>query len=239
MDKAPNAARLARAFLIFVIVALLAAGAAGALVRRHSGAKPAPVGTPATVTIPPTTLLYGARPGPNGTKLLTETIDPLTLAVPSGWVTAATDQLTLPAEIDRLAALALPLAGLLKVERQAAVKSAIRVFAYQPTAPPSYVSVVSMSSPGVVPLTPASASALVALANRQKASNAVATSAQLPVGQVVKSDSTLVVQKQRVAVEDLVVIITGRTILVEMVTETSTTAPPPLFAQIAQSLSLS
>jgi hypothetical protein len=239
MEKAPNAARLARAFLIFAIVALLAAGAAGALVRRHSSGPPAPVRTPATVTVPPTTLLYGARPGPNGTKLLTETIDPLTLAVPGGWVTAATDQLTLPSEIDNLAAQAPPLAALLKIERQAAVKSAIRVFAYQPTAPPSYISVVSLSSPGVAPLTAASASALVALANKQKTPNAVASGAQLPVGQVVKTDSTLVVQKQRVAVEDLIVITAGRTILVEMVTETSTATTPPLFAQIAQSLSLS
>ncbi len=239
MQKAPNAARLTRAVLIFAIVALLAAGAAGVLVRHHSSGPPATVRSPATVTVPPTTLLYGARSGPNATKLLTETIDPLTLGVPNTWVTAASDQLTLPGEIDNFAAQAPPFAGLLKVERQAAVKSAIRMFAYQPSAPPAYVSVVSMSSPGVAPLTPAAASALVALANKQKTPNAVVSGVQLPIGQVVKSDSTLVVQKQRVAVENLIVIVTGRTILVQIVTETATTATPPLFAQIAQSLSLS
>ena len=188
-------------------------------------------------SVPPTTQLYQARPGPNGTKLLTEPIDPLTLAVPTSWTVAAADEITLPDDITRFAKQAPPLAALLQAQRQTAVKGGVRLFAYQATAPQAFVMVVSSYLPGAAPLTASGVSAIVSAT--KKTPNVVVTGASLPVGQVLKLDETSVAQKQRVAIEMIYIGSPDRLIVVEMASVATTAEPPAFFAQIAQTISLS
>ena len=224
------------------MVVLLAVGVVAAVTRHHTRTRPVSLRRPASVvptvpTVPPTTLVYQARPGPNGTKLLTEPVDPLTLAVPASWTTAVADEITLPDDINRFAQQAAPLAALLQAQQPTAVKGGIRLFAYQPTAPQAFVMVLSSYSPGAAPLTAAEVNAVASAA--KKTPNATLTGATLPVGQVLKADQTAVAQKQRVAVEVIYIGSPDRVIVVEMATVTTTAGPPALFAQIAQSISLS
>ncbi len=184
----------------------------------------------------PTTAAYDPRPGPGGTKILTDPVDVLSLAVPNSWRTPASDALTLPKEIDNFAGQAPPLAALLQAEGLVAQKSAIRLFAYQ-LAPSAFVSVVSFSSPAATPPTQSGIDAIVALA-RKKTSNVAVSGVRLPVGQVIKLDSTLTSQNQHIVVEVLVLVAGGRTMQIQMVSQTDAAAIPPLFDQIAQSLRL-
>ena len=226
-----------------VLVAVGAFGVVDVASRRHPRAssaalrRPAPVPAPVVSSVPPTTQVYQARPGPNGTKLLTEPVDPLTLAVPTSWTAAAADEITLPDDITRFAQQAAPLAALLQAQKLTAVKGGVRLFAYQPTAPQAFVMVVSSYSPGAAPLTASGVSAMVSAT--KKTPNVAVTGATLPVGQVLKVDQTSVAQKQRVAVEAIYVGSPDRLIVVEMAAVADTAGPPALFAQIAQTISLS
>jgi hypothetical protein len=224
-------------FLVALICALLV-GAGIALYSANRSSEVASVPTPVASPTIPVTVPYGARPGPKGTKILTETVDQLTMAVPSGWMTPAADQQTLPGQIDAFAQQSPPLTALLQAEAQVASEAAIRLFAYQPAAPAMFVSVVSFSSPDVKALTSTAVAAIIALSKKKTSSVAVG-SAHLPVGLVVTLNSSYVSQKQPLVIEDLVLIVAGRTLLVEMVAETDVAGVPPLFGQIAQSLRLS
>jgi hypothetical protein len=235
----PKGGWLTRSRLIFLVavigVLLVAGGLAWYSANRSSevASVPKPLATPVVaVTVP-----YGARPGPKGTKILTETVDQLTLAVPASWMSPAADELALPIRIDTFAQQAPPLSSLLQAEAQVAAEAAIRLFAYQPVAPAIFVSVVSFSSPDIPDLTPAGVAAMVAVAKKAPSTVAV-TSAQLPVGLVLELNSSYVSQKQPIVIEDVVLIAGGRTLLIEMVAETNVAGVPPVFGQIAQSLRL-
>jgi hypothetical protein len=177
---------------------------------------------------------YNARPGPGGTKVLTELVDPLTLSVPGSWISPAADA-SLADAIDQFGPQAPPLAGLLHAESLVASKSAIRLFAFQPEAPHVFVSVVSFSTPAATPLTPAAVAVIVARA-KKLTQNVAVVGVQLPVGQVVQLQSSFVSQNTHLVVEVLVLIAGGRTLEIEMVSETDVAAIPPVFDQIAQSL---
>jgi hypothetical protein len=219
------------------VICVLMIGAGLALYSANRSSSVASVPKPAASTTVPVTVPYGATAGPQGTKILTERVDPLRLAVPAGWLTPSPDQETLPVQIDAFAQQAPPLASLLYAEGHVATEAAIRVFAYQPTAPAMFVCVVSYSTPGSKALTPAAAAAVVTALQR-KPSKVGVTSAQLPAGSVVELYSAFVSQKQPVLVEDVLLVATGRTMLIEMVGETNGVSPPAVFGQIAQSLRL-
>jgi hypothetical protein len=232
--KVPRRPRGILVLTVAVAVVVLAA-LGGVLVLRHSDRSPTPGRSPAALTVP-TTAAYNARPGPGGTRLLTEPVDPLTLAVPVGWTSPPADG-TLSDAINSFAGQAPALAVLLRAEAQVAVKAAVRLFAYQAGAPNAFVSVVSFSAPGAAALTPASIAAIMK-ASQKLSKNVAVSGVQLPAGQALKLDSSLVSQKKHVVVEVVVLVSGGRTIEVEMVSETSVAGIPPLFAQLAQSIRL-
>jgi hypothetical protein len=253
MEKAPNAPRFARVLVVLVVALVCAAVVGGVLVVRGAGGSGGSGGTGGTggsggsgagrsgfagaARPVPTTAPYNPRPGPGGTRILTEPVDVLSVAVPNGWRSPATDALTLPGEINQFAAQAAPMAALLTAESKVAEKSAIRLFAYQPVAPNAFVSVVSFSSPGATAPSQSAIDAIVALA-KKKTSNVAVSGVKLPVGQVIKLDSTLVSDGHHLVVEVLVLVAGGRTIQIQMVSETDVVGIPPLFDQIAQSLRL-
>src|SRR5580693_8339876 len=144
MEKAKGSVR---GWLIVVVAALCLVLIAGVLVLRHADRASTPAAVVPVAVAPPvtTTVPYAARAGPDGTKVLTETVDPLILSVPAGWMTPAADPLTLPKVLDQFAAQAPPLATALQAEGQVEQKAAIRLFAYQPTTPSAFVSVISFS----------------------------------------------------------------------------------------------
>lgn len=220
--------------MVVIGVLLVAAGIAAYSANRSS----AVASVPKVAVLPTiaTTVPYGARPGPKGTKILTESVDPLTLAVPAGWTAPPPDELSLPRQIDAFGVQAPPLAALLHAESQVAAEAGIRLFAYR-SAPAIFVSVVSFSSPGIKVLTPASVAAIVAEAHKKPSSIAV-SGARLPVGLVIKLDSSYVSQAQPIVIEDVVLNAGGRTLLIEMVAETNVAGVPAVFGQIAQSLRL-
>jgi hypothetical protein len=234
MEKVQNAPRRNRAAVVLLVSVVCLAVIGGVLVLRRRSS-----GTPAVSALRPvpTTVAYNPRPGPGGTKILTEPVDVLSLAVPSNWRSPSSDALTLPKEIDNLAAQAPPLAALLQAEGSVAEKSAIRLFAYQPAAPSAFVSVVSFSSPGATAPTQSGIDAIVALA-KKKTANVAVSGADLPVGRVIKLDSALTSQNQHIVVEVLVLVAAGRTMQIQMVSETDAAGVPPLFDQMAQSLHL-
>jgi hypothetical protein len=145
--------------------------------------------------------------------------------------------LTLPDQIAKVAQQAPALAVLLQAEGQVAVKQAVRLFAYQPDPPHTFVSVLSFSSPGAKSPTPSDIDAIAAEASKKSASVAV-SGQKLPVGEVIKLNSSLVSQNQHIVVEVLVLIAGGRTMEIQLVSETNVAAIPPVFDQIAQSLRL-
>jgi hypothetical protein len=232
-QKGPSVIRRVVA-LALVVLCVAIVGVVGAL--RHAKASSTTVRSPNAVVVP-TTLPYSARPGANGTKILTEAVDPLTLSVPESWKSPPAVPLTLHDEINGLAQDAPALQGLLQAEAKVAGKSAIRLFAYQPVAPHALVWVTSFSAPGTKDLTADGVDAL-ATAVRRRSTNLTVTGVQLPVGSVLKLDSSLVVDKQAVAVETLILTSGGRFLLVEMVSETNSAGVPAIFDQIAQSLRL-
>jgi hypothetical protein len=236
MEKAPKAPSVIRGVFVLAVIIVCVATLGVVLALRHSKASSTTV-QPPTPVVAPTTLPYSARPGPNDTKILTEPVDPLTLAVPSSWTSPSADPLTLEDEINRFAGDAPALEALLKAEGAVAGKSAIRLFAYQPVAPHAFVSVISFSTPGVKDLSAASVNAISAAA-KLKIKNVAVSGVQLPVGPALKLDSSLVSHKQPVVVETLVLIVGGRSLLIEMVSETNTAGVPVVFDQIAQSLRL-
>lgn len=235
-DKASQAPRFLRGRIVIAVGAACAVVIGGAVAVRRSGASSTP-SPPVEVPVATTPVPYQARPGPKGTKVLTEMVDELTLAVPAGWKSPAADGQTLPGVIDAFAQQALPLASLLQAERQVEAKSAIRLFAYQSEAPYTFVSVISLSSPGAKTLTASGVAAVVAV-SKQRASNVAMSGQHLPVGEVLEVDSSFVSQAQPVVVEDLVLVVAGRTVLIQMVSETNVAGRPAVFAQIAQSLRL-
>jgi hypothetical protein len=237
MEKAPKAPRVSRGIVVLAVALAVVIVAAVVVVVfvRPSNRPGVPSASPAALKVP-TTAAYNARPGPGGTVLLTEPVDPLTLAVPAGWTSPAADgQLT--DAIDLFAVQAPALAVLLRAEAQVATKAAVRLFAYQAATPNAFVSVVSFSSPGAAALTPASVAAVVAAAKRSK--NVAVGGVALPAGQALTLESSLVSQNKHVVVQVVVLVASGRTIEVEMVSETSAAGTPPLFDQIAQSIRLS
>jgi hypothetical protein len=213
---------------------IAAAGVATALTRHHSGPAAAkPVRAPAPVSLTP----YAPRPGPNGTKILTETIDPLSLAVPGDWMAPAADQQTLPGELDAFAARAPALAAILHTESDYAHRAAIRIFAYQPMVPFAFVSVLSYASPSTKSLTADSVAAVAAASRKKKPTGAALSGVELPIGPALKVDSSMVSKKQTLVVELVTLVAGGRTTLVLMVSETNVPAIPQVFDQIARSLS--
>ncbi|HEX3542073.1 MAG TPA: hypothetical protein VHT75_16695 [Acidimicrobiales bacterium] len=209
---------------------IVTVGVGVATIRRH-GAKP---GAQAVAAVP-TTIAYSPRGGPGGTTILTETVDPLSVAVPNGWKAVPADAQTLPTRIDDFAKQAPSLATLLQAQSAAAVKAAIRLFAYRPAPPFAFISVLSYSSPGAVPLTPATVTAVVAAA--KKVPNVALSGEQLPVGEVLKFDSSPATGGQHLVVEVRILVSAGRTLLIEMASEVSAAGIPPLFGQLATSLS--
>lgn len=214
--------------LVAAIVATIGVGVA--LTRRH-GASPAVQAVGAV----PTTIAYSPRRGPGGTTILTETVDPLSVAVPNGWTAVPADAQTLPGRVDDFARQAPSLATLLQAQSVNAVKAAIRLFAYRPSPPFAFISVLSYSSPGAVPLTPDTVAAVVAAT--KKVPNVALSGEQLPVGEVLKLDSSPVVSGQHLVVEVRVLVSAGRTLLIEMASEVTAAGIPPLFGQLATSLS--
>ena len=205
-------------------------GIAVALTRRH-GTTP---GAQAVAAVP-TTIAYSPRRGPGGTTILTETADPLSVAVPNSWTAVPADAQTLPAKIDDFAKQAPSLATLLPAQSAAAVKAAVRLFAYRPAPPFAFISVISYSSPGAVPWTAATVAAVVAAT--KKVPNVALSGEQLPVGEVLKIDSSPVAGGQHLVVEVRILVSAGRTVLIEMASEVSAAGIPPLFGQLATSLS--
>ncbi|MDQ6617210.1 MAG: hypothetical protein M3083_21315 [Actinomycetota bacterium] len=212
-------------------------GVWGVLTVGHSKASPTRVPPSAASSLSGATP-YAARAGPGGTKILTETVDPLILTVPESWMAPAADVRTLPGVLDHFAGQVPALASSLDAQIPVAEKSAIRLFAYQPAVPHAFVSVVSFAAPSAKPLTKSAVDAVVAI-DRARVPNAPVSEVDLAVGPALKTDTSVVVQKQPVAIEQLIFNAGGRSILVEMVSETVTGGPPPVFALIAQSLRLS
>lgn len=225
--------------VIVLIVVVVVAAAAIAFALHQANVASTPASVPAVVAPPtvPTTIPYTARPGPGATTVLTESVDPLTLSVPNTWHAPAADPFSLPAVVNAFAAQAPALASPLQSVAALESKSGIRLFAYLPVPPYAFVSVVSFSSPGAMPYTPASVTAIEALAANHPSGVAVSGEA-LPAGEALDLRSSTVVQNQGVAIEILVLVASGRTIEITMVGETDTAAFPPVFQQIAQSLLL-
>jgi hypothetical protein len=221
--------------VVVVCAAAVIVGGVHALLQ--AGGSPPPITPPLVLPTVPITVPYFARSGPNGTTILTDAVDLLTLAVPAAWKTPAADQSTLVGQLNQFAAQTPSLAPPLQSEIQAASEFAIRVFAYQPVAPHTFISIISFASPGINALTPASAAVEVAAA-KTKSPNVAVSAVQLPVGTVLQLQSSYVSQNQPVVAEELVLISGGRTMLIEMVSETDVASYPPVFAQIAQSLRL-
>jgi len=240
MKRASDGSGAVRGWIAFVVAALCAALIGVALALQHADRASNPAAVAPVLVAPTTTtsVAYFARPGANGTKVLTETVDPLSLAVPDSWTAPAADPLTLPGVLDQFATQAPALAGVLQDEGQVEQKAAIRLFAYQPASPSAFVSVISFSSPTTKPFTAASIAAIVALAKKKTSSIAV-TGVQLAVGDVLQLNSSAVVQNQPVVVEILVLVAAGRTMQIEMVAETNVAQVPPVFAQIEASLRIS
>lgn len=232
MGKAQKAPVIAGAIILLAVVVIAATGVAVVLTRSHS---PSPSPSAAAVAPVSSTEPYGARPGPNGTKILTETIDPVTLAVPNSWKTPVADAQTLPAELDAFGAQAPSLAAILHTEADFAGKSAIRLFAYQPVKPFAFVAVTSYATPGATPLTPDLVTAAVA-GTRKKSPGSAVSGVQLPLGLALKVDTSLVSQKQPVVLEFLVLVVSGRRVIILLVSETNVPALPQVFEQIASSV---
>jgi hypothetical protein len=232
--KAQKAPLITGAVILVVVALIAAAGVTTVLTRRHSGPNTAkPVRAAAPVSLPP----YAPRPGPNGTKILTETIDPLSLAVPSDWMAPPADQQTLPGELDAFAAKAPALAAILHTEADYAHRAAVRIFAYQPVTPFTFVSVLSYASPSTKSLTAESVAAVVAASKKTKPTGAALSGVELPIGPALKTDSSMVSKKQTLVIELVTLVAGGRTTLVLMVSETNVPAIPQIFDQIARSLS--
>jgi hypothetical protein len=233
LQKAQKAPVVTGAVILVAIALIAAAGVATTLTRHRSrpaAAKPVRAAAPASLTP------YAARPGPNGTKILTETIDPLSLAVPSDWTAPAADQLTLPGELNAFAAQAPALATILHTESEYAHRAAIRLFAYQPVTPFAFVSVLSYASPSTKSLTAESVAAVAAASMKKKPKGTVLSGVELPIGPALKVDSSMVSKKQTLVVELVTLVADGRTTLVLMVSETNVPAIPQVFDQIARSL---
>ncbi|HEX3425719.1 MAG TPA: hypothetical protein VHT30_06275 [Acidimicrobiales bacterium] len=218
-----------------VVVLALVAGAGIVLHRADVASTPAAV--PSVVALPtlPTTIPYSAHTGPGATIVLTESVDPLTLAVPASWRTPAADPVTLTKVVmayeAQAPALGAPLQAVIDVEKE----SGIRLFAYQPAAPHAFVSVISFSSPTAKPFTPSLVAAAEALAAKKTKGVAVAGQA-LPAGEALTFKTSTVVQNQPVVVEIYIWVEGGRTVEVQLVSETNVAAFPPLFDQIAASV---
>ncbi|MGH9124352.1 MAG: hypothetical protein ACRDZ8_06450, partial [Acidimicrobiales bacterium] len=199
-------------WIAFLIAIAVVAAAAIAFALHQASLASTPASVPAVVAPPtvPTTLPYTARPGPGGTTVLTESVDPLTLSVPDSWHAPAADPFSLPPVINAFAAQAPALASPLQSVVALETKSGIRLFAYAPAPPYAFVSVISFSSPSAKPYTPESIAAIEALAQKQPSGLTVGGES-LPVGEVLDLRSSVVVQKQDVAIEILVLIEGGRT----------------------------
>jgi len=234
MGKAQKAPAITGAIILLAVVVIAAAGVATVLTRGHTSHSPAnpvtPVAVPAASTEP-----YAARPGPNGTRILTETIDPVVLAVPDDWKTPVADAQTLPADMDAFGAQAPSLKSILHTEADFAGKGAVRLFAYRPVKPFAFVSVTSYATPSAAPLTPQLVAAAVSAARRKSRAAAV-SGVQLPLGLAIKVDTSLVSQKQPLVVEFLVLVQSGRRLIILMVSETNVPALPQFFDKVAQSL---
>jgi hypothetical protein len=217
--------------VLLLVVAVVAAVVWAVALRRH-GHRAAAALAPVAVT---STVPYNPRRGRNATTILTEAVDPLSLAVPSAWTAAPADELTLPAQMDAFAAKAPALRFLVQAQRRFALKAGVRLFAYRADAPAAFVSVVSDSTPAADDLTPASAAAMVA--SSRTVPNVVVSFEQLPVGVVLKFVSTIAGGSEHLVVEVLTLIVSGRSVTIEIVSEANDGGVPALFGQIEQSLS--
>jgi hypothetical protein len=233
MRKARDAPVLTGGVLLLAVAVFGAAGVGVVAARRHGHrASPSSGRAPAGLT---TAVPFTARPGPNGATILQETVDPLSLTVPGTWKAPSPDALTLPQELATFAQAAPALAGLLAAQSTVAAKNGIRLFAYQQASPAAFVSVLSYSTPSATDLTPA---VVAAVAGATKPGHGLAVSGEaLPVGEVLKIDSSPVVGKQHLLVEVVVLVSMGRTIVIQLASEVNTAGIPPLFGEIGQSLS--
>jgi hypothetical protein len=216
-----------------VVIALIAVGVVVTLLNRAQPAPSvAPVFSPPTV---PTTIAYAPRRGPGGATILTEPVDLVTLAIPPGWKSLSADQNTLPDALAKLEGQMPSLASLLQAEAVIAAKAAIRLFAYQPVAPFAFLSVISYSTPSAHPLTPAVVAASVEVSKKFTSGVAV-SGVQLPLGEALQLESSQVSQNQHLVSDLLIVVVAGRTVMLQMVSGVTAPGVPTVFSQIAQTL---
>lgn len=217
------------------LVLALVAGAA--IVVHKADVASTPASVPSVFVLPtlPTTIPYSAHAGPNGTVDLTESVDQLTLSVPATWKAPAADPVTLTKVVMAYEAQAPALASPLQAVADVENESGIRLFAYQPAPPHAFVSVTSFSSPTAKPFTPSLVAAIEALA--AKRTKGVAVGGQpFPAGEALTFKTSTVVQNQPVVVEIYIWVEGGRTVEVQLVSETNVAGFPPLFDQIAASV---
>lgn len=215
-----------------LVALIVVAVVARALYQAQPAPSLPPVVAPPTV---PTTIAYTPRRGPGGTTILTEPVDLVSLAIPRGWKALSPDENTLPNALGALGRQMPPMASLLQAEAVVAAKAAVRLFAYQPSAPYAFLTVISYSSPSATPLTPAVVAASVA-ASKKLTSGVAVSGEQLPLGEALRLDSTVSSQNQHLVSELLILVVASRTLMVQMVSDVSTPGIPAVFSQIARSL---
>ena len=166
--------------------------------------------------------------------MLTEPVDPAQIAVPDGWQSVPTDSDTLSTALRALEQGHPSLISVLRAEEMSAAQSGTRLFAYTPTRPLTFVSIVSYASPGTPLIDPRHADNYPAQLSRTRSFVVEAHVVQLPAGGALQARTVVSTRTVRVAAQDDVVRITNRTVELHMVTEAA--AFPSVFSEIENSL---
>lgn len=204
--------------------------AVSAVVTRHGRHRAAGAVSKAQVptTRPP------RPPPPPGTRLLTEPVDPAQVAVPDGWQSISTDSRTLAIALRALEPGHPTLVPLLRAEETAADEGGLRLFAYTTTAPMTFMSIRSFSSPGVLPMDSHDIATYPASVKRSNGVVVEFHAVQLEAGGTVQVRTVVSTKTARVAYQLDVVVIPNRT--VQLVLAVDAAAVPPAFSQIENSL---
>lgn len=221
--------------LAVIILGLLVGAAVGVSIHHGNGPVSAQRSASTTVPVPVTAPGGGVSLG-NGTKVLSEPVDLLKIAVPEGWQSVDVDPSKVGPILQGLIPQAPALASVLNAEARAASEGGVRLFAYSPAPRFAFLSVVSFASPGATPADESTVAAFNAQVKQFKAAVISVHTVHLPAGHAVQIDSRVAVGKQFILAQNDTMVTPTRTVLVQVVAQTASAAPPAYFADMLASL---
>ena len=159
--------------------------------------------------------------------VLSEPVDPLTVAVPAGWTVLPTSPMVLPAMLRQLAVQHTQLAPLLIGQAIAANEGAVRLFAYTTSPATTYAAIISYASPASTAIT-ADMGPTFSKYDKYSA-NVIAevTVVPTPAGLGLRLRAATLQPSLHVAFENLTVINSGRAVQLQVAADVSSLSFPP------------